>query len=244
MCKTVGLKALTGVQQRPSLNSVSYQTPKYSTGNRVPYSNAMQACITIGRITINRGDFDRPWPLCLLRSPSRPAKSSRRGSFGHMPSTGPAKRREQQQLRRALQARKARKAFLFHRFRLAAFAKAATTTRLVLALVHAEYPKISSGVGGIDNGGCDAWLRLKRTQMGSTPSIERRRTAPPAARGAQSPVVPSPVHWRIADQHRVTCGTLRATAFSGCVAWVATGAAAAFLPSSYQASTAARSSPA
>ena len=125
-----------------------------------------------GELQYNRGDFDRPWPLCLLRSPSRPAKSSRRGSFGHMPSTGPAKRREQQQLRRALQARKARKAFLFHRFRLAAFAKAATTTRLVLALVHAEYPKISSGVGGIDNGGCDAWLRLKRTQMGSTPSSE------------------------------------------------------------------------
>ena len=44
------------------------------------------------------------------------------------------------------------------------------------------------------------------------------------------------VHWRNADQHRVTCGTLRAIAFSGCVPWVASGAAAAFLPSSCQAS--------
>eukprot|EP00966_Prymnesium_polylepis_P001514 34886-Prymnesium_polylepis.1 len=48
------IKGSPGVQQRPSLNSVSYQAPKYfyTTGNRVPYSNAMQACITIGRITI------------------------------------------------------------------------------------------------------------------------------------------------------------------------------------------------
>ena len=122
----------------------------------------------------NRGDFDRPWPLCLLRSPSRPAKSTEQPARLFRPHafdwSGQAPRAAAASPCAA--GSEGTEGIPLPQIPAGRIRKSCNDDAAVLALVHAEYPKISSGVGGIDNGGCDAWLRLKRTQMGSTPSSE------------------------------------------------------------------------
>ena len=87
------------------------------------------------------------------------------------------------------------------------------------------------GVGSIDNGGCDARLRLQRQQMGSSQSSK-------GVLLRQQLEVPRVLLYRIQSTGTATrtigrpvghCGRQH---FSGCVAWVARGARAAFLLSS------------
>ena len=84
------------------------------------------------------------------------------------------------------------------------------------------------GVGSIDNGGCDARLRLQRQQMGSSQSSK-------GVLLRQQLEVPRVLLYRIQSTGTATrtigrpvghCGRQH---FSGCVAWVARGARAAFL---------------
>ena len=198
----------------------------------------------------NRGGLERPWPLCLLRRPSRPTPraagaalsatchrliwpSAASSSFAVSKRTEGIEQRLRGRLIKRLEQWQRRRWWLVH-------GEHAKTRRLAPAVTRRQLPGVLSGwqlsfsTGGYDK--CDP--RFTNTGPLEAGGVVRRGSqhrAPSDDAGAASAGQAESSPLAHCGPHRVTCGTLRATAFSGCVAWVASGAAASFLPSSCQA---------